>query len=100
MLIIASYHVNTVNPALVTTCIQRPPPFREHFVMSQLWLYRDHLYHVKDHFFGPNCGRLINTSFTVLANSHLSIASISTTVCFVFLHLHVLCLEHEETARA
>ena len=53
-------------------------------------------------FLGPNnyCGHLINTGFTVLANSHLSIASISTTVCFVFLHLHVLRLEHEETARA
>ena len=41
----------TVKPALVTTCIQRPPLSKDHLVMSQLWLYnaflpllRDHLY--------------------------------------------------------
>ena len=28
-----------VHRELVTTCIQRPPVFKDHLVMSQLWLY-------------------------------------------------------------
>ena len=59
---------STVKPALVTTCIQRPPVFRDHLVMSQLWLYhaflpllRDHLYS-KTTFFWPKRGRLIQVS--------------------------------------
>ena len=59
---------STVKPALVTTCIQRPPVFRDHFVVSQLWLYnsflpllRDHLYS-KTTFFWPKRGRLIQVS--------------------------------------
>ena len=46
---------------LVTTCIQRPPLFKDHLVMSQLWLYNA--------FFWPKRGRLIQaslyTGFTV-----------------------------------
>ena len=55
----------TVKPALVTTCIQRPPLFKDHLVMSQLWLFlpllRDHLYS-KTTFFWPKRGRLIQVS--------------------------------------
>ena len=75
-----------MKPVLVTICIQRPPPFNDHLVMSQLWFYhaflplsRDHLYskasqlwlyHAlsRDHlyskttFFWPKCGRLIQVS--------------------------------------
>ena len=36
---IVHYFIYTVKPALVTTCIQRPPLFKDHSVMSQLWLY-------------------------------------------------------------
>ena len=55
------HHLTTVRPALVTTCIQRPPLFKDHLVMSQLWLYhallpllRDHLYLKTTFFFGPS----------------------------------------------
>ena len=33
--------IHAVKPALVTTCIQRPPLFKDHLVMSQLWLYSE-----------------------------------------------------------
>ena len=52
----------------MTTCIQRPPVFKDHLVVSQLWLYnaflpllRDHLYS-KTTFFWPKRGRLIQVS--------------------------------------
>ena len=32
-------YLDTVKPALVTTCIQRQPLFKDHLVVSQLWLY-------------------------------------------------------------
>ena len=61
-------YIRIVKPALVTTCIQRPPLFKDHLVVSQLWLYhaflpllRDHLYS-KITFFGP--AWLLNTGFT------------------------------------
>ena len=48
----------TVEPALVTTCIQRPPVFKDHLVMSQLWLCNAFLPLLRDHlyppFFGPS----------------------------------------------
>ena len=59
---------STVKPAIVTTCIQRPPLFKDHLVVSQLWLYnsflpllRDHLYS-KTTFFWSKRGRLIQVS--------------------------------------
>ena len=42
---------DTVKPALVTTCIQRPPLFKDHLVMSQLWLYHAFLPLLKDHLY-------------------------------------------------
>ena len=54
-----------MKPALVTTCIQRPPLFKDHSVMSQLWLYHAFLPLpplIKDHFFWPKRGRLIQVS--------------------------------------
>ena len=53
---------NTVKPALVTTCIQRPPLFKDHLVVSQLWLYHAFLPVLRDHLYSrtawscPNCG--------------------------------------------
>ena len=42
---IKSKNVDTVKPALVTTCIQRPPLFKDHLVVSQLWLYHAFAFH-------------------------------------------------------
>ena len=52
----------TVKPALVTTSIQRPPLFKDHLAVSQLWLYHAFLPLLRDHFFWPKRGRLIQVS--------------------------------------
>ena len=68
----------TVKPALVTTCIQRPPLFKDHLVMSQLWIYhaflpllRDQLYS-KTTFFLAQAWSL-NTGFTACFRYHIHI---------------------------
>ena len=60
----------TVKPALVTTCIQRPPLFKDHLVVSQLWLYnaflpllRDHLYSKTTFFWPKRVSRAIRGFF-------------------------------------
>ena len=58
-----------VKPALVTTCILRLPLFKDHLVMSQLWLYNAFLPLLREHLYSKTTFLAqpwsLNTGFTV-----------------------------------